>query len=280
MLPRHVCGLEYVVPLSGGRLLAYGGKGPTMTETERQDWQEYRTSGDVGVRNRLVERHLALVHHFAHRMRPRTGGQVDVGDLVSAGTLGLLHAVSSYDPGHGSRFSTFAASRIRGAMLDEMRTRDVAPRSVRRRQREMERARDRLAVEGDRTPGHPEVAEVLGVDPQQLWRWKWDVARSTRVSLTDLLGAPTSGGAGWSEPGQAAEVEDRLSLTEELERLRSEMALLPARDREVIELYDLAGWTLREVGARLGISESRVSQLRTRTLGRLREQMSDLREAA
>lgn len=251
-----------------------------MTETERQDWQEYRASGDVAVRNRLVERHLALVHHFAHRMRPRTGGQVDVGDLVSAGTLGLLHAVSSYDPGHGSRFSTFAASRIRGAMLDEMRARDVAPRSVRRRQREMERARDRLAVEGDRTPGHPEVAAVLGVDPQQLWRWKWDVSRSRRVSLTDLVGAPTSSGAGWSEPGQAVEVEDRLSLAEELERLRSELTQLPARDREVIELYDLAGWTLREVGDRLGVSESRVSQLRSRALGRLRERMSDLREAA
>ena len=250
-----------------------------MTETERRDWNEYRETGDVAVRNRLVERHLALVHHFAHRMRPRTGGAVDVGDLVSAGTLGLLHAVSAFDPARGSRFSTFAASRIRGAMLDEMRSRDVAPRSVRRKQRKMDRARDRLAVEGDGAPRHGEVAEVLGVDPQQLWRWKWEVARSRRVSLTDLLGSPSSEDDGL-ELGRGMEVEDRLALESELRRLRAELAELPARDREVIELYDLRGWTLREVGERFGVSESRISQIRTRALARLRERLCDLREAA
>ncbi|MGK7312448.1 MAG: sigma-70 family RNA polymerase sigma factor [Candidatus Longimicrobiales bacterium M2_2A_002] len=250
-----------------------------MTETERRDWREYRETGDVAVRNRLVERHLALVHHFAHRMRPRTGGAVEVGELVSAGTVGLLHAVSSFDPDVGSRFSTFAASRIRGAMLDEMRTQDVAPRSVRRKQRKMERARDRLAVELDRTPRHPELAEVLGVDPQQLWRWKWDVDRSRRVSLEDLLGSPSSDRGG-EEPGQGMAVEERLALQSELVRLRAELSTLSDRDREVIELYDLEGWTLREIGERFGVSESRVSQIRTRALGRLREKMSDLREAA
>lgn len=250
-----------------------------MTETERRDWKEYRRTGDVGVRNRLVERHLGLVHHFAHRMRPRTGEKVEVNDLVSAGTLGLLHAVSSFDPTHGSRFSTFAAPRIRGAMLDEMRSRDVAPRSVRRKQREMDRARDRLAVETGRTPSHPEVADVLDVDPQKLWRWKWDVARSQRVSLTDLLGSPSSE-FGSREPGRSMKVEERLALESELARLRSELAALPERDREILELYDLEGWTLQEIGDRLGVSESRVSQLRTRALGRLRERMSDLRGAA
>ena len=250
-----------------------------MTETERRDWTEYRRTGAVEVRNRLVERHLGLVHHFAHRMRPRTGDRVEVGDLVSAGTVGLLHAVSSYDPEHGSRFSTFAASRIRGAMLDEMRSRDVAPRSVRRRQREMEQARDRLAVAMDRTPSHPEVAEVLEIDPQQLWRWKWDVARSRRVSLEDLLGSPSADAAG-REPGASMEVEERLALESELQWLRAELASLPERDREIIRLYDLEGWTLRDIGERLGVSESRVSQLRTRALCRLRERMCDLREAA
>ena len=251
-----------------------------MTETERRDWTEYRRTGAVEVRNRLVERHLGLVHHFAHRMRPRTGDQVEVGDLVSAGTVGLLHAVSSFDPEHGSRFSTFAASRIRGAMLDEMRSRDVAPRSVRRRQREMERARDRLAVSMDRTPSHPEVAKVMDVDPQQLWRWKWDVARSRRVSLEDLLAGPSADPAPVGEPGASMQVEERLALESELRRLRAELETLPERDREIIRLYDLEGWTLRDIGDRLGVSESRVSQLRTRALSRLRERMCDLRDAA
>lgn len=250
----------------------------SMTETERRDWREYRETGDVAVRNRLVERHLSLVYHFAHRMRPRTGGKVEVDELVSAGSVGLLQAVSSYDPAHGSRFSTFAAPRIRGAMLDEMRTRDVAPRSVRRKQRAMERARDRLAGSGDRLPGHPEVAEALGVDPQRLWRWKWDVARSRRVSLTDVMAAPSKGES--REPGAPMGVEERLMRQQEAVHLRRALRTLPAREREVIDLYDLEGWTLRQVGERLGVSESRVSQIRTRALGRLRQAMDERRAAA
>lgn len=270
---------ERVVPRDAVQKASANGSGEAiMTETERRDWTEYRVSGDVMVRNRLVERHLALVHHFAHRMQPRTGGVVDLGDLVSAGTMGLLNAVASYDPERGSRFSTFAAPRIRGAMLDEMRSRDVAPRSVRRKQREMEQARDRLAVEMDRTPRHREVAEVLGVDPQQLWRWKWDVSRSRRVSLTELVAA--HGPSVIADRERGSEVEDRLALNQELRRMREELAQLPEREREIIELYDLEGWTLRDIGARLGVTESRVSQIRTRVLRRLRSRMQSLREAA
>lgn len=249
-----------------------------MTETERRDWREWQKTGDVAVRNRLVERHLGLVHHFAHRMRPRTGGAVEVGDLVSAGTVGLLHAVTAFDPDHGSRFSTYAASRIRGAMLDEMRHRDVAPRSVRRRQRAMDKARDRLAVELDRTPRHPEVARTLGVDAQQLWRWKWDVSRSRRVSLTDLVGVSEKDGG--REPGRGMEVEDRLTAEAELARLRRELDALTERERLILVWHDLEGEMLREIGDRLGVSESRVSQIRSRALTRLRERMSDLRRAA
>jgi RNA polymerase sigma factor for flagellar operon FliA len=249
-----------------------------MTETERRDWREYRETGDVAVRNRLVERHLSLVYHFAHRMRPRTGGKVEVDELVSAGSLGLLQAVSAYDPGHGSRFSTFAAPRIQGAMLDEMRTQDVAPRSVRRKQRAIERARDRLVESGDRLPRHPEVAAELGVDPQRLWRWKWDVARSRRVSLTEVMAASSKGRG--AEPGASTDVEDRLTRQQEVTRVRQALRMLPAREREIIERYDFEGWTLRQVGERLGVSESRVSQIRTRALGRLRQAMEERREAA
>jgi RNA polymerase sigma factor FliA len=252
-----------------------------MTETERRDWTQYRATGDVAVRNRLVERHLALVHHFVGRMRPRTGDAVERDDLVSAGVVGLMNAVSSYDPGRGYRFSTFAAQRIRGAMLDEMRRRDVAPRSIRRKQRKLEAARAKLSVELDRSPRHPEMAEVLQVDPQTLWRWKWDVDRSRRVSLSDVERRDRESGdvvavPEWNSDG----VEERLTREQEVSRLQSELATLSEREQLILRLYDLESYTLREIAERLGVTESRISQLRTRALKRLRARLGDLREAA
>ncbi len=255
-----------------------------MTSSERQDWVRFRSDGDVEARNRLVERHLPLVHHFAGRMLPQASGEMEAGELVSAGVLGLMEAVAGYDPDRGFRFSTFAATRIRGAMLDEMRRRDTVPRSVRRNQRRMRKAQGRLTVDLDRSPAHPELARVLGVDVKTLWRWKWDAVRSRTVSLSQV-----EAGASGERPlvdvvlrGGADEddLEERLTRQAEVQRLLRELEGLEERDRLVVRLYDLEGWTLREVGRRLGVSESRVSQLRSRALGRLRSRMSDLRVAA
>lgn len=252
-----------------------------MTETERRDWTRYRATGDVEVRNRLVERHLALVHHFAGRMKPQTGGAVERDDLVSAGVLGLMDAVSCYDPGRGFRFSTFAAQRIRGAILDEMRRRDVAPRSIRRKQRQLEAARAQLSVELDRAPRHPELAAVLDVDPQTLWRWKWDVDRSQRVSLSEMV---TWEGEervmGEEAAGSTDGVEEELTRQQEVARLRRELESLPERDQLILRLYDLESCTLREIAAKLGVTESRISQLRSRALKQLRSQLCDMRDAA
>lgn len=249
-----------------------------MTETERRDWSDYRSTGDVAVRNRLVERHLALVHHFARRMEPRLGGKAEGEDLVSAGVVGLMDAVSAYDPGRGFRFSTFAAGRIRGAMLDEMRRRDVAPRSVRRKQRKLEAARARLSVDLDRSPRPQELAAVLGVDLQTLWRWDWDVERSRRVSLTEVVGAERKSGSGWEVLTEAG-VEERLTREEAVARLRREMETLSDREQRILRQYDLESKTLREIAADLGVTESRVSQLRTRALRRLRDRLEGWRAA-
>lgn len=255
------------------------------------DWRQYRETGDIDLRNRIAERHIPLVHHFARRVADHGALDMDVDDLVSAGVVGLLTAVMAFDPARGYRFSTFAGARIRGAMLDEMRRRDIAPRSVRRRQREMDRAAERLAVELDRSPHHPEVARVLGVDAQTLWRWKWEVERSQRVSLHVVPSAARSGGPGESIPARMTEasaegvegvegVEDRLTREAEIRRLREELAELPEREQQIIELYDMGSLTLREIADRLGVTESRVSQIRTAALRRLRARMQDLREAA
>lgn len=250
-----------------------------MTETERRDWNDYRATGDVAVRNRLVERHLALVHHFARRMEPRVGGSMEGEELVSAGVVGLMDAVSVYDPSRGFRFSTFAARRIRGAMLDEVRRRDVAPRSVRRKQRKLETARARLSVELDRSPRPQELAEDLGVDLQTLWRWKWDVERSRRVSLTEVVGEGRSRGRSAWEVRTEGGVEERLTREQAVARLRRELETLSEREQLIVRLYDLESMTLREIATKLGVTESRVSQLRTRALSRLRARLEPKRAA-
>ncbi|MFP4623986.1 MAG: sigma-70 family RNA polymerase sigma factor, partial [Gemmatimonadota bacterium] len=199
-------------------------------------------------------------------------------DLVSAGVMGLMDAVGAYDPARGYRFSTFAGTRIRGAMLDEMRRRDVAPRSVRRRQRALEEAVGRLSVELDRRPSSREVAEDLGMDAQTVWRWKWEVERSRQVSLSKLLTAERSGSSGSWHGGE--DVEARLTRESELRLVRRELESLPERERLIVRLYDLEQCTLREIADRLGVSQSRVSQLRTRALGRLRTRLDAVGMAA
>jgi len=143
----------------------------------------------------------------------------------------------------------------------------------------MDQAGDRLALELDRQPRERELAGVLGVDAQTLWRWKWDVDRSQRVSLTDAL-SPGVASVTCEEAGGVGCVESRLTLEAEVRRLRRELATLDERDRLVVDLYDLQGLTLREIAGRLGVSESRVSQIRTGALKRLRSRMRDLRDAA
>lgn len=270
-MPKVGCGNQPLPTTSRG----YRNMQTETRTTESLDWMRYRKTGDIAARNRLVQRHIPLVHHFAHRLRSRASA-VEMEDVVGAGMVGLLSAVCAYDPDRGCRFSTYAATRIRGAILDEVRRRDIAPRSVRRRQRDMERAGDRLAVELDRRPREPELAGVLGVDARTLWRWKWDVARSQRVSLTDVL----SPGLPSGECEELGRVEARLTLEAEVRRLRCELATLDERERVVVDLYDMQGLTLRDIAGRLGVSESRVSQIRTGALKRLRGRMQDLRDAA
>lgn len=254
----------------------------TFSVTERNDWQAYRNRNDDGARERLIGRHIPLVRHFARRMVASAGSALSRDELVSAGMLGLLNAVDAYDPDRGFRFSTFAAPRIRGAMLDELRRRDPAPRSVRRRQRKLAETENRLTLHLERLPLHGEVAEKLGVDPSTLWDWKQDVVRARSVSLEEGVGGGPEGDSlrlsevlraeSWEDP------EERVTTRQEVARLHQEMDELDERERLVLRLYDFQGMKLREIAAILDVTESRVSQIRTRALGRLRARMGDLRE--
>lgn len=220
-----------------------------MSHDERELWQRLRLHGDLAARDRLVERHLGLVWHAARLVERRTGTDRD--DLVGAGSLGLLQAVERFDPERGHRFSTFALRRIHGAMLDELRRLAPASRSASQTRRRMAAARDRLEGRLGRPARAAEVALELGVEARRYLAWERDAHRTIAALPADIP-AP--------EPEEA---EAPAWLVEALGQL-------PPRERMVISLSygeELKGSAIAEV---LGVTESRVSQLRTRALASLR----------
>lgn len=238
-----------------------------------REWRRYREQGDRAMRNRLVESNLGLVRHFANRLARRLGAQVEVEELVSAGSMGLIRAVESYDPDRGSRFSTYAAPLIRGAMLDELRRRDSATRSSRRRGRQLRDAESALVVRLGRKPYETELAEELGIEASTVWSWRTQIVRSERVSLDAELGSEGEGRVLDVLSDEAAEdVEDRVERDERSELLRRELSRLDERDRRILTLYYFEGLKQREIGELLGLTESRISQLRSKAEARIRSQ--------
>ncbi len=242
---------------------------------EQELWQRYHHFADPAARDALVARYLGLVHHVARQVLPRLADTVELDDLVGAGSIGLLQAMTSFDPSRGLAFSTFAVQRIRGAMIDELRSRDWAPRSVRARARQMAAAERELGSELGREPTARETAMRLGVDLPTYWRWKQDTDNTALVSLDQ-------GPAG--EPGAATPLElvadrtavaadDDLDREEELAMMRASLLAMPERERMVLTLSYYEELTLREIAEVLGVTESRVSQIRTQAVRKLRGRM-------
>lgn len=248
--------------------------------TEDQLWNDFTEHGDAGAREHLLERHLPLVRFVARRMWKKIRKRMDLDDLVSAGTVGLVNAVESFEPERGLAFSTFATPRIRGAILDHLRKWDHVPRSVRRKQRALRDARETLTHRMGRAPTKVEVAEELDVDLDTVCQWESDTSDAVRVALDAPL--PGEGKQVTSAeiiPGESGEAyADDLTLDEEVEALKEAMATLSERERTILSLYYYEGLKMREIGEVLGVTESRVSQIRSAILKTLRGKMGHLRE--
>jgi RNA polymerase sigma factor for flagellar operon FliA len=211
-----------------------------ITETEIRDlWEEFAHSSDPDgrLRNRLAEHYLPLVAYQAKRMIRRLPASVRADDLTSAGVFGLLAAIDAFDPGRGVKFETYAPLRIRGAMLDELRSTDWVPRLVRSR---CEKPIEMLSMHG-----RSEKRGPLGGDRRSL---------ESAVYEDRRIAAP-------ADSMQRADV------------LRMVTRGLTANERRMVQLYYCDELTMREIGAVLGLSESRVSQMHTKVLDRLRESL-------
>ena len=245
-------------------------------------WQEFTATGDQQARERLLNEHLGLVHHVARQLSRSLAADVDFDELVSAGSVGLMSALDAFDTSRGLAFSTFAAPRIRGAILDELRRQDHVPRSVRRKTREIASAREALTRAHGLPPENKEIAAHLGIDLDTLWRWQSEIEGIFHLSLDgqaqDSDSRPTPMSTLVGETDSA--IEDRITLKKEVEVLREAIMNLKEQERIVLSLYYFEELKLHEIAAILDLTESRISQIRSQAILRLRSKMSPLREAA
>lgn len=219
----------------------------------------------------LLTQYMPLVRRQALTLQVRLPASIELDDLIQAGMVGLLEALGRFDAAQGATFATFASQRIRGAMMDELRTRDWLPRSVRRSARAMDEAVRRLEQQLGRAPDEGEIARDLGMplsDYQQLLN---DTNSGQLLPFEELLvegGEPSSGDAGNRLFDQLLGAQQRQALIEAIEAL-------PEREKLLMALYYQEEMNLKEVGAVLGVTESRVSQLHSQAVSRLRARLHD-----
>jgi RNA polymerase sigma factor FliA len=235
-------------------------------------WAAYLAEPSRPLRDRLVVHYTPLLRAVAHRMVSALPAYVEVADLVQCGVFGLIDAVERFDPERNSRFESYAVPRIRGAILDELRAQDWVPRTVRGRTRELERAQERLEGRLHRAATDSELAEELGMPVQEVRTLGRQVQLISVEALDESSGGVSELLADHGAPDPMAVVQ----AAETLRQLAAAVDQLGERDRAVVRLYYLENRTLAEIGRLLGVTESRVCQLHTRLVGRLRGRLEEL----
>ena len=246
----------------------------------RELWQAYKKSGESALRERLILHYSPLVKYVAGRVGVGLPPNIEQADLVSYGIFGLIDAIDKFDLERAIKFETYAISRIRGAIIDELRAIDWIPRSVRFKAREVEKAYAKLEGDLHRTPSEAEVAAEMGIALEDLHQIFSQVSFVNVVALDELLSV-------------GGEKGDKLSLVDTLEDTKAEdpvlafeseetkfllakaINMLPEREKIVVTLYYYEGLTLAEIGQVLGVTESRICQMHTKAVLQLRGKLGD-----
>lgn len=224
-------------------------------------------------RDVLVERYAPLVKRIAYHMIGRLPPSVMVDDLIQAGMIGLLDASYQYDPKQGASFETYASIRIRGSMLDELRRNDWVPKSVHRRSRELSKAVHSVEMATGRDATDQEVADEMGIDLDEYYRILQETNATSMMNIEDL----GDGDSNVMEriPGNSETPHEKLQKVEFRQRLADEVAKLPEREQLVMALYYDREVNLKEIGAILNVTESRISQLLSHAHARLRSRLAE-----
>ncbi len=246
-------------------------------------WREFKRTGDKGLRDRLILTYAPLVKYVAGRLGSGLPAHVEEGDLVSYGLLGLIGAIERFDINRDIKFETYAIARIKGSIIDELRSMDWVPRSVRARARDIERTIASLEAKLTRAPTDEEIAGALGITEEEFQDSLLEISRTSIAALDELWTSSSTGGDPVAmidtiEDPQAAEPQAAMAHTELREALGDAISRLPEREKLVVTLYYYEELTLREIGEVLSVTESRVSQLHTKAILRLKARLSASRQ--
>lgn len=234
-------------------------------------WENYSRSKDVKTREELILRYIYLVKFVAGRLYSSYGNNVEFDDLVSYGVFGLIDAIDKYDLGRGVKFDTYAQLRIRGAIIDQLREIDWLPRSVRQKSKELEKTFSELENKLGRPATDEEMAEHLGITLDAFHKKIQNITNYSIVSLDDLLEQKRDVMGDEEKPADSPEhiVENGV-----IKNILSEaINLLPEKEKRIVALYYYEELTYKEIGKLLNVSESRVSQLHTKAIIRLKNRL-------
>jgi RNA polymerase sigma factor for flagellar operon FliA len=246
-------------------------------------WAAYTESESPEIRDMLIQNYLYLVRYVAGRMAMSVPPSVEIDDLVSAGVVGLIDAVGKYDPARDTKFETYAVARIRGSIVDDLRSMDWVPRSVRRKARMVEDAYAKLENELGRAASDNEVCRKMNISTGEFRTMVEEIVSAGLLSLDDFIGNPEGEKTtriidlvcSKDEASPSACIE-----TEEMKEILARAIMnLPAKEKTVVALYYYEEMTLKEIGRTLGVSESRVSQIHTKAMLRLRGRLRSVRDS-
>ena len=240
-----------------------------------QIWEQFHKTHDDYHRNLLMENYRDLVRYAAERLHAKLPDKVELDDLISAGTFGLMDAIDAYDPERGVKFETYCAPRIKGSILDELRSMDWVPRLVRARAHQLSRAMQALEINLGRKPLEEELAKEMDLPMDEFTRLQKDAKAVGLVSLNTKC----SEGDGDKEVCEIDVIKDQKSKDPLIEAQKRDLKNLLTKgltraERLIIVLYYYEEMTMKEIGATLDLSESRVSQMHSSIVARLKAQLN------
>ena len=246
-------------------------------------WDEYKEHGSSDARDRLILHYSPLVKYVAGRVAVGLPANIEQADLISYGIFGLIDAIDKYDRGRNIKFETYAISRIRGAIIDELRAMDWVPRSVRFKAREVEKAYASLENKLKRPPSDAEIADEMDVSIEELNHIYTQLSTVSLIALDELMSVEGDKGDKMSlletlEDTKTAGPMESFESVEMKEILSDAVNRLPEREKKVITFYYFVGLTLAEIGQVLGVTESRVCQIHTKAVLALRTKIKDVTE--